>query len=119
MGTAPRFPFGSGEYKEMVVGIVASGIQGILLSPKMQKPVDIYNQDISGEYFRVVSTLSSQWNAVVTVLKSCKVEILYITRYQHVVSSAGVKQYETGQQVYNTASPPMTGGQWTIALIVR
>lgn len=106
-------------YKEMVVGTVSAGIQGILLSPKMQKPVDIYNKDISGEYFRVVSTLSSQWNAVVTVLKPCKVEILYITRYQHVVSSAGVKHYETGQQVYNTASPPMTGGQWTIALIAR
>ena len=32
-------------YKEMVVGTVSAGIQGILLSPKMQKPVDIYNKD--------------------------------------------------------------------------
>jgi len=112
-------PGGSSDYKEMIVGTISAGIQGMLLSPTVQKPIDIYNKDISGEYLRVVTSLSSSWNSVVTVLRPCKVEILYITRYQNVVSSAGEKQYETGQQVYNIASPPMTGGQWTIALIVR
>lgn len=117
MGDAYRGATGS-TYKEMLIGTFSAGIQGMLISPKNAQGVDIYNQDVIGLYMRAVTTLSSVWNTVVTATRACKVEILYLERYKQTVESAGVIEYNEGEEIYNTATAP-AAEKWTVALVVR